>query len=75
LEFDSTKILIDPFITPNSAAVNVDVEKIDCSHILLSHGHVDHVADAETIARRNNAVIVAGYEVASWFGSKGLQHH
>ena len=74
-EFELTKILIDPFITHNAAAAEIKLESIACSHILLSHGHVDHVADAEAIARKNNAVIVAGYEVASWFGSKGLQHH
>ena len=74
-EFEKTKILIDPFITHNAAAAEIKLESIACSHILLSHGHIDHVADAEAIARQNNAVIVAGYEVASWFGSKGLQHH
>lgn len=74
-EFGDTKILLDPFITPNSAASHIPIDSIVCSHILLSHGHVDHVADAETIARANNAVIVAGYEVASWFGNKGLQYH
>lgn len=74
-EYGNTKILIDPFITPNPSASNIDIKSIECSHILLSHGHVDHVADAEAIARNNNAVIVAGYEVASWFGSKELQHH
>jgi L-ascorbate metabolism protein UlaG (beta-lactamase superfamily) len=75
LEFGATKILIDPFITPNPAASHIHIDSIVCSHILLSHGHADHVADAESIARKNNAVIVAAYEVAAWFGNKGLAHH
>lgn len=73
--YNGVKILFDPFITPNELAKHVDISAIRPDFILLSHGHGDHVADAETIARSSGATIVAAYEIASYYGGKGLAHH
>ncbi len=56
-------------------ASNVDINSIDASHILVSHGHEDHVADVEVIAKNNNAVVVSNFEIVSWFGAKGIEGH
>lgn len=66
-------LLFDPFITPNPLAASVDVAALRPDHILLSHGHFDHVADAEEIAKRSGATIIGCYEVAEWFGKKGIE--
>jgi len=66
-------LLFDPFITPNPLAASVDVAALRPDYILLSHGHFDHVADVETIAGASGATIIGGYEVAEWFGKKGLE--
>lgn len=65
-------ILFDPFITPNPLASAVDVGSLKPDFILLSHGHFDHVADVEEIARRSGATLVGNYEVVDWFAKKGL---
>ena len=41
------RILFDPFISPNELAKDIDVDSIKADYILLSHGHQDHVHDAE----------------------------
>ena len=66
-------LLFDPFITPNELARNVDISKIPADYILLSHGHQDHMHDAAAIARRTGATIISNYEIAVWFGAKGLE--
>jgi L-ascorbate metabolism protein UlaG (beta-lactamase superfamily) len=68
------KIIFDPFITPNPIVNGVDVDKIETDFILISHGHEDHIADVESIARRTGAKIISNYEVVSWLGSKGLEN-
>src|SRR5258706_1156641 len=68
-------LLFDPFISGNPLASGVDVMKIQADYILLSHGHNDHVADAEAIARRTGATIVASFEVAMWFKKKGVENY
>jgi L-ascorbate metabolism protein UlaG (beta-lactamase superfamily) len=72
VEVAGKTLLFDPFITPNPLAKAVDINTVPADYILLSHGHADHVADAEAIARRTGATVVGNFEVASWFGAKGL---
>lgn len=67
-------LLFDPFITPNEAARSIDVDAIRADHILLSHGHGDHVADCITIAKRTNALVIASAEVEAWVTGQGHHH-
>lgn len=70
IEAGDHRLLLDPFLTENPAA-KVKPDELDrISHILISHGHFDHVADAAEIARQNDATIVASYEIAAWFATK-----
>ena len=64
-------LLFDPFITGNPLAKNTDAEKVAADFILVSHGHGDHVGDAVAIARRTDALVIAGYEVATWLNKNG----
>lgn len=69
------KLLFDPFISGNELALAIDINSIEADYILLSHGHFDHVADAEVIAKRTGATIIANYEVAMWFAGKGIEKY
>lgn len=75
VETGGKKLLFDPFISPNELARQVDINTIEADYILLSHGHADHVADAEAIARRTGATIVGAYEVAMWYAAKGIEKY
>ncbi len=69
-----TRVLFDPFITYNELAKDIDKTAIEADYILLSHAHQDHMADAEEIARKNDATIVAIYEVCEWYKAKGIEN-
>lgn len=71
VETGGKNILIDPFLTDNPAAV-VKAADVAADAILVSHGHGDHVGDTIAIAQRTAALVVANYEIAEWFMSKGL---
>lgn len=68
-----TRLLFDPFIRPNELAKGINVEEIAADYVLITHGHADHVADAEDILRRTNATLVSNFEIVTWFGSKGIE--
>lgn len=72
VESGGQKLLFDPFITPNPLAKVVDISKIQADLILLSHGHVDHVADAVALANQTGAPVVSNWEVSEWLGRQGL---
>ena len=67
-------IIIDPFLTGNPIAAS-PVEQIACQHILVSHGHDDHLGDAVSIARQNGATVIATAEVARACAEKGVSSH
>jgi len=63
LETATAKLLFDPFITPNELAKGIDINTIKPDYILLTHGHVDHVADLFTIQTNSNATVVCIAEI------------
>ncbi len=75
ITINGKKLLFDPFITQNQLASAININDIEADYILLSHGHSDHVADVEAIAKRTNATIIAAYEVAMWFAAKGIEKY
>ena len=76
VDLNNTKILFDPFITPNPIVNEVDLDSIQADFILVTHGHEDHVADVEYIAKRTGAKLVSNFEVVSWFASKkGIENN
>lgn len=75
IEMNGTQLILDPMISPNPLASHIDISSLHSDYILLSHGHGDHVADAETLAKQSHAKIIASYEVVSWYEQKGLAGH
>lgn len=65
-------ILLDPFLD-DSPVAPVKSDAVDADFILVSHGHYDHVADVEKIARRTGATIISNFEICEWYGAKGLE--
>lgn len=56
------KVLTDPFLTENPLAA-AKPEDIQCDFILVSHGHFDHQGQAEEIAKRTGAQVLAIPEI------------
>lgn len=74
LETEGQRLLFDPFISPNPLASAVDIDGITPDFVLLTHGHADHVADAETILRGSGAMLISNYEIVTWYQEKGIEN-
>ncbi len=73
VEIEGIKLLFDPFISPNELAKDINIASIKPDYILISHGHEDHVADAERIAKQSGATIISNFEIIEWFNKKGIE--
>ncbi|XZE36670.1 metal-dependent hydrolase [Pirellulaceae bacterium SH501] len=67
------RVLIDPFVNDNPSAKVRDTD-LNPTHICVSHGHFDHIADAASIANRVGCPVYTNYEIATWLSTKhGVQ--
>jgi L-ascorbate metabolism protein UlaG (beta-lactamase superfamily) len=65
-------LLFDPFISANPMAEGIDIETIPCDFMLISHGHQDHILDAEAIAKRTGCKVICAWEICEWLNKKGV---
>jgi L-ascorbate metabolism protein UlaG (beta-lactamase superfamily) len=68
-----TRLLIDPFLKPNNPAAVTTGEEVEPTHVAITHGHADHMADAVPVAKRTGAHCVAIVELAEWLKGQGVE--
>jgi L-ascorbate metabolism protein UlaG (beta-lactamase superfamily) len=74
LDFAGKAVLIDPFFTGNpsfNADKNAAIKGV--THIVLTHGHGDHVGDALDISKTTGAPVTTNYDLCMWLAGKGLE--
>lgn len=69
----TANVLIDPFLKPNNPVATATAEEVEADTILVTHGHVDHLADAVAVAGRTGATVAAIVELANWLGEQGVE--
>lgn len=70
----TTHILIDPFLTGNPQAV-AKPDQVQADVIVVTHGHGDHLGDAEAIAKRTGALVIANAEISGYLSKRGVKTH
>lgn len=70
---EGTRLLFDPFISQNPLA-DISAEDVETDYILITHGHDDHIGDMVSIAKKNNATVIALPEVCTYAASKGIEN-
>ncbi|WP_100960247.1 metal-dependent hydrolase [Bosea sp. FBZP-16] len=74
LDLPGASVLIDPFFTGNPAFEgDAAVAGKGVSHIVITHGHGDHVGDTLAIAAANDATVITNYDLCMHLASKGLK--
>ena len=78
IEIGSSVALIDPFLTGNptfeGSGVAADSATAGVTHVLLTHGHDDHVGDTVAICQSTGAKLVAVFELSMYLNGKGVEN-
>lgn len=73
IDVGGAAILIDPFLSDNpSWGKGWEGPAKGVTHVLLTHGHNDHVGDALAILKSTGAQLVANFEICMWLGGQGV---
>ena len=75
IEIANTNIIVDPFITANDLAKNIDVNSLKADYILITHAHQDHILDVEVIAKRTGAKVISNFEIVNHYDNIGIEGH
>lgn len=75
IEVAGKQIIVDPFISPNPLAKDIDVEALEADYILITHAHQDHIVDVDSIAKRTGAKIISNFEIVTHYGNLGFEGH
>ena len=75
IEVAGKQLIVDPFISPNPLAKDIDVEALEADYILITHAHQDHIVDVDSIAKRTGAKIISNFEIVTHYGNLGFEGH
>lgn len=74
VETGTSVILIDPFLS-GSPSFDGDYEAViaGCTHVVLSHGHDDHIGDTMDICQKTGATLIAIFEICMFLNGRGVE--
>jgi L-ascorbate metabolism protein UlaG (beta-lactamase superfamily) len=73
IEAGDARILIDPFLTGNPSWGKGWEEAAEgVTHVLLTHGHNDHVGDTVAIHQKTGAMVVGNFELCMFLVGQGV---
>jgi len=75
IEVQGAHLIVDPFVSPNELAKDIDINSLKADYILLTHAHQDHIVDVEAIVANTGAKIISNFEIVNHYGTQGIEGH
>ena len=78
VETGASVVLFDPFLKSNPRFPGSRVAFADAirgaTHVVITHGHGDHVGDTVEIAKETGAKVVTNYDLCMWLAKQGVSN-
>ncbi len=75
VETGSAVIMIDPFLSGNPTWEGSVEEASDgATHVVLTHGHADHIGDTVEICKATGALLIANFEICNYLAAQGVEN-
>jgi len=70
---EGVRVVVDPFLANNPACPEAFKSLDRADLVLVTHGHYDHVAEAERLAKTGGALVIGIFEVCQWLAQRGVE--
>ncbi|MGE0231351.1 MAG: metal-dependent hydrolase [Flavobacteriaceae bacterium] len=75
IETGKSVIMLDPFLSDNPTWTGtVEEASKGATHVLLTHGHDDHIGDTAAICKATGATLVANFEICMYLNGQGVEN-
>lgn len=75
LEIPGAVVMIDPFLENTTFKGDVKAAYKGATHVVLTHGHDDHIGSTVEICKATGATLIANFEVCMFLGGKGVDKY
>ncbi len=74
LETGGAVIMIDPYLSENpSWSGTVEEASKGATHVIVTHGHADHIGDAKAICQSSGATLISSFEICMYLGLEKME--
>jgi L-ascorbate metabolism protein UlaG (beta-lactamase superfamily) len=73
LDYAGAVIMLDPFLANPTFKGDVKAAYKGATHVVLSHGHSDHIGSTVEICQATGATLVANPEVSGYLAAEGVK--
>jgi L-ascorbate metabolism protein UlaG (beta-lactamase superfamily) len=75
IEIAGAVVMIDPFIANPTYTGNHRAAYAGATHVVLTHGHEDHVGSTVEICKSTGATLIANFEICQYLASHGVEDY
>lgn len=76
VEIGKSVIMIDPFLSDNPIYDGTWEDAAQgTTHVILTHGHDDHIGDTVEICKANDATLMSNFEICTHLNKKGVENY
>jgi L-ascorbate metabolism protein UlaG (beta-lactamase superfamily) len=68
-------IMIDPFLENGTYDGDIKAAYRGATHVVLTHGHDDHLGSTLDICQETGALLVANWEICHYYAGKGVENY
>jgi L-ascorbate metabolism protein UlaG (beta-lactamase superfamily) len=72
IEYANAVVMLDPFLANPTFKGDAKAAYRGATHIVLTHGHADHIGSTVEISKATGATVVANPEVCDFLGEQGV---
>ena len=74
VDYAGAAVMIDPFIRNPTFKGDPQAAWAGATHVVLTHGHADHIGSTVEICKETGALLVANPEVCDFLSAKGVEN-